>query len=193
MIASPYNVFEVSNDGTTWFTVTVTPGNYNYINFQTELLTRLNALTFGTFTMQFSTTTRHFTFFNATAGLRFRFSSTSDMEKRCGFDNTTYLFSSGSLESVRVINLQLTSLVVITSNIIAAQPYNAIAQDIFYTILDSNVATSSVITYECPDVESRKMPIKNNNNIVRFVFYDDNHRQLQFNGGQNNLTLLLSN
>lgn len=179
MISHLYNTFVVN--GTT---VTIPEGNYSYAQLRTQLLTLLNALPFGAWTISFDVITFKYTFSNATPGMYFSFDQTTDMELRLGFNNGVYLFSGGSLTSVRPINLQLTNVIVIDSNLVKPRLQNSINQTILGTVPDTSVVGAPVV-YQSQDPYGTRIPMENTGTQFTIKLFDGNNRELDIHSGCN--------
>lgn len=187
MISSGFNTFQVS-DGITTVIITVPPGSYSYLSLQTVLLPLLSAAGFGAFTMAFAQAQSKFTFNNATAGLRFIFTDVRSMADTLGFFAGTYTFTAGSLQSVRPINLQLTNVVVIETDLIKARQDSSINQRILHAIPDSAPVLAPV-TYQNNNPWDTRQPMENIGQVFRISLVDNANRPLDPQHGAN-ITLL---
>ena len=128
-VPSGYNTFTLQENSTS-VTVTVTPGSYTRINFQSTLATLLTAASPNllTYTVSYPASTSpdtfHYTFSvnSAVIVCRFIFTTISPF-RQMGFEtSTTYTFTPGvgssSLESVNAINLSYILRAFITTSLV---------------------------------------------------------------------------
>jgi hypothetical protein len=183
MLPDGFTSFVVS-DGVTPYTVTLTPGSYNYITLRTELLAQLALLPFGAWTITFAQNTSKYTFGNATADLRFIFDDNLNMSNTLGFYAGTSLFVAGSLTSERPINLQLTNVVVIETDLIKARQDSSINQRILHAIPDS-APINAPVTYQNSTPWETRQPMENVGQIFSIQLLDNNNRPLDPQQGCN--------
>lgn len=186
MIPSGYNTFTISN-GLSSATISVEAGSYNYLTLRTALLASLNAAGFGAWTMTFTQSSSKYTFGNATANMIFTFANGS-MSNILGFFDTTYTFSGGLLTSVRPINLQLTSVVVVESDLIKSRQDSSINQRILHSIPDTSPVAAPVAYQNGTPYETRQL-MENTGQIFRISLFDADNRPLDPQHGSN-FTLL---
>lgn len=181
------NTFTLKEDSST-ATVTLTPGNYNRKAFQSHLTLLLNAASPNGYTYSISypdintsAETGKLTYnVSGNSGIQPEFIFTTYLYEQLGFDsNSTNVFSSDSLTSTNVINLQKENSVYVRSNICDNKGEN----DILQTIFGSNDQSFSYINYECQLFEAYSKPlVSKDNNVFDFTLTDENGNVLDTNG-----------
>lgn len=185
MITPGYNTFIVS-DGITQHTITMPVGSYNYVTMARVLKPLLDAVGYGAFIITFDQASSKYLFANATANLRFIFSNT--FAEKIGFFVGEYLFTAGFLESARPINLQLTNVVVIETNLVRSRQNSSINQRILHAVPD-NAPVAGNVTYQNNSPKETMQELENVGQVFRINLFDNNNRPLDPQQGCN-LTLL---
>lgn len=195
LIPQGRNTFTLQEEKKT-ATITVTPGNYSARTFATALTTLLNAaspngLTYS-ITAPSSTSIPNNGKFVFTVGsgpgINPSFVFAEYLYEQMGFDpNSTNNFSSYSLTSTNVINMQLEDTLMLHSDI-ADNQQNNILQDIYC----ANVPDFGKIDYFCTDVEAQTRPLSTqNNNVYSFSLSDEDGNAIDTNGQNVVITLLV--
>jgi hypothetical protein len=194
-VPSGYNTFVLREfDGitTTNTTITIPPGSYTRINFQSTLATLLtNASPDGlTYTVSYPASTEADTFhytFNVNVGsawdISFIFSARSPY-RQMGFDVGTYLFTdinltNSELESVNAINLSYILRAYIKSNLVADATDSILEELLNFGSFPSN----SVMSYQQVNFDMNSRAYNpNNKNSWNFVLQDAFGQEIDLNG-----------
>ena len=194
-VPSGYNTFVLREfDGitTTNTTITIPPGSYTRINFQSTLATLLtNASPDGlTYTVSYPASTEADTFhytFNVNVGsawdISFIFSARSPY-RQMGFDVGTYLFTdisltNSELESVNEINLSYILRAYIKSNLVADATDSILEELLNFGSFPSN----SVMSYQQVNFDMNSRAYNpNNKNSWNFVLQDAFGQEIDLNG-----------
>lgn len=176
-INSLNNTFTLIENGIS-STITIDIGNYNYTSLATQLTTKLNAATqiAATYSITLLNSTGKYQFTTSSA-LSTSFSFVNKTIRFIlGFDNTTYSFSSLTLTSVNILNLQKTSAIDIYSDIVADN--NGLLSVIFPSSNDF-----SVISYinDHPGYNNREL-IKSSFDTMTISLVDEYGNLLDLNG-----------
>lgn len=186
---SGYNTFTLKENATS-VTVTIPAGNYNRINLQSVLATRLtlvspNALTY---TVSYPASTQadtfHYTFSvnSSVITVQFIFSSISPF-RQLGFDVDTYTFTAGvgtsTLESINALNLSYILRAFIKSNLVAESTDSILEEILSF----GSYPSSSVVHYQQYnfDMNSRKFA-QGAKNSWNFVLQDAFGQEINLSG-----------
>lgn len=159
-------------------TVTIPTGNYTFTGLASQLATSLTAssLLGLTFSVTGITQTGKYLFsYTGAADVTFDLSN-SQIAHIIGFDHAIYTFTSQTLTSANVVNLQLTSTLQIQSNIVGGQ--DTVLSEVIPTI----AAFGQILfTENSPAYVSKPL---NNNISTNYTFWitDSSGRQIDLNG-----------
>jgi len=193
-VVTDNNTFQL-REGANLFTVTITIANYNWKSFKTELTSKLNLAGAFTYSITFPSSTvpdtSKYTFSvtgNVGVQPQFIFSS-NNISTLMGFNaSTTYIFSADSLISANVINLQKEDTIYIHSNICQNQTNNNILEAIYG---NSSEYFSNITYYNNNVAGTSKKITSNNSSVYSFFLSDENNNEINLNGINCNLTLIL--
>lgn len=186
------NTFTLTEDGKD-ATITMTPGSYSINTIKSNLQTILNASSPNgwsyTITSPASTApqTGKLTFSVSGNSSQPSFHFDSYMWEQLGFEaDSSYVFVSDFLVSTSVINLQPESTVFIHSDII--QSYDNVLQEVYST----NSLSYSAIDFHQQNVHNYAKPLMNKSgNVYRFYLTDENDSEIDLNGLNFVITLLV--
>ena len=178
LIRDGYNTFKLTN-GTGEYVISITPGNYNVINFVTTVLPLLNA--HGTFTMVFNSITGKYTF-TGDCTLEFY----SPLARQFGFDETSVNTFIGQFSSANVVDFSSTSTLFLHSDMV--DDTTSILQEVY---ADNTVAYSNIV-YNCkfPGMYSKKLG-KPGSTVFNFSLTDEHQHEVFLNGHDICITILM--
>lgn len=170
------------------FIVNMPIGNYNRNSFRNVLKTLLNTnadtyifdITFDNPNRTQDNGKYTFTWTNANPSAQEpKFIFTTGLYEQMGFNkNTTYIFSSGSLESVNVINMRPEATMYILSNICQNRNNN-----IFQNVISSGSSDYDyIIFHNTAPAEYSKDFTKTKSNIFKFTITDEDFNPINLNG-----------
>lgn len=163
-------------------------GNYNYSQLRSKLKTSLDGNGFGTFTILYDQFLAKYTISSSQAGVYIRFVPGSDMNRRLGFPLGTHTLPD---TSENIIDLQLTNVVCIYSDICGGGYNNSINNSTFWCIGSQNTTTLSSIQFINPEVVGTRRRVINKGSNHYLDFRDSNNQILDMNGSSINLTLYI--
>lgn len=189
-VPTGYNTFTLQEDAAT-ATITITPGSYTRINFQSTLATLLTAASPNllTYTVSYPASTApdtfHYTFSVNSAVIVCKFVLTSlSPFRQLGFEtSTTYTFTPGvgssSLESVNAINLSYILRAFIKSNLVADATDGILEELLNFGSFPAN----SVMSYQQVNFDMNSRAYNpTNRNSWNFVLQDAFGVEIDLNG-----------
>jgi len=192
-VPTGYNTFTLQ-EGAATATITITPGSYTRINFQSTLATLLTAASLAslnalTYTVSYPASTApdtfHYTFSVNSAVIVCKFVLTSlSPFRQLGFEtSTTYTFTPGvgssSLESVNAINLSYILRAFIKSNLVADATDSILEELLNFGSFPAN----SVMSYQQVNFDMNSRAYNpNNRNSWNFVLQDAFGQEIDLNG-----------
>lgn len=197
LIQNGFNTFTLNESGTL-ITITVVPGNYNALSWQTIIANLLNtASTHGwtyTCTYPVATTQPDTGMFTYTCtGGNPSFIFTSNIYEQMGFPaNSTNSFVGGMLVSANVVKFQVEDILYIHSDI----SYNndqSNTNDVLQEIYCSSTPNYSNVVYQnsgAVEAYSKKL-LNANNNIYHFVLTNESGTTMNLNGLNLVMTILV--
>lgn len=189
LITTNQNTFTLSEDVKT-ATVSIPIGNYTRRSLQTVLTTQLNASSPNGYTYAISSPsvsnsaeTGKYTFtVSGNGGIQpiFTFSDYTGVAESMGFNiNSSYQFTTDSLQSANVVKLLKEDTLFIHSNICQSENKTDVLQQIF---VNSQVNFGS-INWENTNIEYYKKPLlTNGSNNFSFRLTDENDKLIDLNG-----------
>ena len=184
------NTFTLEEDGKT-AEITIEAGNYNRKNFATYLQTILNNQSPNGYTYTVSYTTAPDTgkFIYSVSGnsnIQPGFILTTYVYEQLGLNpNETHSFTSDTLTSTNVVKFQREDSIYLHSSLVGKDENNVI-QSFFTSSQDFDN-----ITYTCPDIEAFSKPVIPNADTYSFYLTDEDDQELDLNGQNFNIVLLL--
>lgn len=179
--------------GLSSYTITVPAGNYGRTTFQSTILSLLNAASSFVYAISYPSSTARqtgkFTFtVSNNASVQPSFVFTDYLYECFGFnENSTNTFSGNSLTSENIIKLQAEDTIFIHSDICQNENDNVLQE--IYAADNPNFAN---ITFVQNNLESySKHLTTTQNNIYNFQITNENDVELELNGLNVNLTLML--
>lgn len=189
-VPTGYNKFTLQENAAT-ATITITPGSYTRINFQSTLATLLTAASPNalTYTVSYPASTApdtfHYTFSVNSAVIVCKFVLTSlSPFRQLGFEtSTTYTFTPGvgssSLESVNAINLSYILRAFIKTNLVADATDSILEELLNFGSFPAN----SVMSYQQVNFDMNSRAYNpNNRNSWNFVLQDAFGVEIDLNG-----------
>lgn len=184
------SMYFLLNEGGDDIEIKISPGNYSRTTFAAALATKLTELSPNTWTYTITFTKSpddgifHYT---SDGNPSFTFVENYGYYEQCGFDIGTYTFSSNTLDSVNVVNMQLEDTLFIHSDLIQNE-YDNILQEVY---MSSNIDYSN-IHYTPNFPYAMKLKSKESN---KFYFYlaDENGNIIDLNGQNMVITIVLFN
>lgn len=201
LVKSPYNTFTLTENGLN-ATITVPAGNYSMASFKTVLQALLIARSPRSYTYtitQPSTATEastgKYTFtVSGNAGVQpsFTFPSGSELYLQMGFNSaSTNTFSANNLISANVVDFNTTRAVLIKSDMIEGVGTGTHGSAVLQEIFSFNTSDFSNIGFANPAPQfSAKRLVSTQQDVATFIFTDLNDKQLDFNGGSVNFSLV---
>jgi hypothetical protein len=193
LVAAGYNTFILSENSVETI-VTVTPGNYNVVSWQTIISALLTAsssqgwtysITFPNSQTQVDTGMFTHTVTGNASQPSIIFPAASNLYEQFGFNaNSINTFANGTLTSANVVKFQQEDTIYIHTDLISVNTMDD-KTDVLQEILASSTPTYSNIIYTLPgSVEgcSRKLSTSAGNNVYRFSLTDENNNVLNLNG-----------
>jgi hypothetical protein len=196
LVQSPYNTFTLRENSIDT-TITIAEGNYSYSMFKTYLINLLNSSSSQSWTYNILTPTTtqpqtgKYTFSVTGNGLlqpTFIFPSTTKIFEQLGFDNdSTNTFIANTLTSTNVVRFLLEDTLYIHSNITSG-----LNDDILQEIFTSGTSDFSSIKFQnFSPIEYSKPMLPSKNNSYRFTLTDEDAREINLNGLNIVITLLV--
>lgn len=198
LVEDGHNRFTLTEEGTD-VTIEVPAGNYNMISFKNAVAPILNSMSPNgwTYTMTFNdgmstpfTGKYIFTVSGNTSQPSFTFSDDheSHIHLQMGFHkHTTNSFVSDTLTSTHIVDFVNEQSVFIHSDMVLCD-----GNDVLQEVYASNTIPLSNLTYQCPYYEQCSKPLRTNHSTTfHFVLTDKNGVELDFNGLNVVMTLLL--
>ena len=188
LIRAGQNTCVLTVDGSS-YVITITPGNYTAITFQTVLLGILNGFGIGTFSMSLSTITGKYTYTYTGSGviLSFNFVAPSKLGNQMGFPEVgTFAFAGNTLVSQNVLDFISTSTLFLHSDMVMDS--TSVLQEVY---ADNSIPFSNLV-YNCqnPNMYSKVMQ-NTQSGVFNFSLSDEHDIEVNLNGQDICITLLL--
>ena len=196
LIPAGYNTFQLKELSTT-VTITIPAGNYNVQSFANILTTLLNINSPNSWVYSISYNNGYSNNFNGLYTFNvtgnsgqptFIFNSINYLNEQFGFNQgSTVTFASNTLVSTNVVNFVNETVLLIHSDI-ATTGYSDVLQGVY----QSNNSSMSYLTYQATaPLEHSKFLTTNKNQIANFYLTDANNTQINLNGQDIVITILL--
>jgi hypothetical protein len=189
LVRSPINVFTLT-EGAQSVSITVTPGNYNAINFASNIKALLEAASPNAriYTITFdSMTAKYAVSCSGAASLTFPAAPGGGIHEQFGCSaSTTYVTP---FTAPNCVNFQLHSSVHLRSNL--CNSGDSKTSDVLQVVSASGPAFSS-LTYQCAELRQWAKPLTNiGSSIYNFYVSDPDGNELDLNGHHVTFTILV--